>query len=407
MQSRAERLRNLGVLVASSLLGGFRFNMVRAVWQPFVLSLGASMPVLGLLEGLAGHRGLVTALIQPFGGWFADRKGRKPFVALASVMAIIYLSISILAEELHAWWLLFPAMIAFGLVGVSRPARDSMTAESVSREALGTAYSAVMMAFIVPGIFAPALGGYIAERWGYVAVFAAGIGLDLLALILVLFFLRETLAPGANEGFGSASRPGPEGGSGIRWGRVFAGIFVPPRRLRGFYLATTVDSFVWGLGAALLYGMLRKSYGFTLTELGVMTSVFSLAWALAQMPVGRLVDLWGARRFLALSEAVGIGVIAGWMFARSFEVFLALQVGWALVAATWVPAMMAYLAGRVPSQERAEALGRMAAFRGIFSFPAPYVGGVLYQRWGIQGAMGANLIGVALALVLILALVKD
>jgi len=399
--------RNIGVLILTSFLGGARFNMVRAIWQPFVLSLGASMPVLGFLEGLAGHRGLITAIVQPLSGWFSDRWGRKPFIASASLMAILSLAFCILANCLGRWWPLIPAMIALGLIGISRPARDSMTAESVQQGSRGIAYSAVMMGFLVPGIFAPAIGGFIAERWGFTVIFVAGIALEIVALILVLRFLQETLRA-------SLSNPAWEKNTGKHmvefralWKDVFKKALLPPSELRGFYIATAVDSFVWGLGAAILYGMLRKSYGFSLSQLGLMASLFSGAWALSQIPIGKLVDLWGCRFFLIVSEVLGILLITAWIFASSFQEFLFLQAGWAIVAATWVPAMLAFLADRVSSEERAEAMGRMAAFRGIFAFPAPFIGGFLYELWGIRGPLVANLIGVIVALALIILLVNE
>ena len=63
---------NIRVLAAGAFLRGMRDNMVRVVWQPFVLSLGASMPLLGLLESLGGIRGLVPTLVQPLSGRLSD-----------------------------------------------------------------------------------------------------------------------------------------------------------------------------------------------------------------------------------------------------------------------------------------------------------------------------------------------
>ncbi|HDN79393.1 MAG: hypothetical protein DRI61_02270 [Chloroflexi bacterium] len=407
MKKEHNSLHNLGILIATSFLGGMRFNMVRAVWQPFVLSLGASMPVLGFLEGLAGRRGLITAIIQPLSGWFSDRQGRKPFVAVANLMAIISLVFCIFADQIGTWWPLLPATIALGLIGISKPARDSMTAESVERKALGTAYSAVMMAFIVPGIFAPVIGGFIAEKWGFTPLFIIGIALECVALVLVLRFLQETLN---NSSAVKVPSPNPSvhlAEFRTLWRDIFKRTMIPPSDLKGFYIATAVDAFVWGLGAGILYGMLHKTYGFSLAQLGLMSSVLSGVWAISQMPIGKLVDTLGAKVFLIASEVLGIAVVVGWITSTSFRAFLILQVGWALVAATWVPAMLTFLAHRVPSDERAEAMGKMAAFRGIFSFPAPYIGGLLYDLWGIRGPLEANLIGVIVALMLIIALVRE
>lgn len=46
---------NLRVIALASGLTGLANNMPYAVWQPFILSLGASMSILGLLESRGGH----------------------------------------------------------------------------------------------------------------------------------------------------------------------------------------------------------------------------------------------------------------------------------------------------------------------------------------------------------------
>jgi MFS family permease len=68
---------------------------------------------------------------------------------------------------------------------------------------------------------------------------------------------------------------------------------------------------------------------------------------------------------------------------------------------------MTLVAESVSRSRRGEVMGRMAAFRGLVGFPAPYVGGLLYEHLGFQAPMLANLAGVAAVLALILALVRE
>ena len=58
-------------------------------------------------------------------------------------------------------------------------------------------------------------------------------------------------------------------------------------------------------------------------------------------------------------------------------------------------------------EDRAEAIGKLAAFRGIISFPAPYIGGFMYDIAGFQAPITAGLIGVIITLILIWALVQE
>jgi MFS family permease len=90
-----------------------------------------------------------------------------------------------------------------------------------------------------------------------------------------------------------------------------------------------------------------------------------------------------------------------------FPPFAALNACFGLIAATWAPAHKAPLANSVPEHQRGEAIGRLAAFRGLIAFPAPYLGGLPYDRFGFQAPILANLVGIIVALVIILVAVKE
>lgn len=389
------RSQNLRVIAITSFLTGLFSTMTQAVWQPFVLSLGAPMSTLGLLESLGGRRGLATALIQPIGGWLSDRLGRKPFLALGSFLGLLVMVFYLLAAVLGDWRWLLAGVILLGATLASSPAEISLVAESVQAGQRGLAYSLQLTSWIVPGVFAPALGGFIADQWGFTPVFLTRFGLEALRLLLILWLLQETLSR-VSGGLSLGELRG-----------VLTRMVVPPRELRGFYWAMAVDIFVWGLGGALLFGMLSETYGFTTFQLGMMSGVLSLAWALSQLPIGRLIDRCGCKPFLALSEAIGIIVVVGWLFSTSFVAFAALHALFGLVAATWAPALRALLANSVPAKQLGEEMGRLSAFRGLIGFPAPYLGGLLYDRFGFQAPILANLVGVVIALVAIIVAVKE
>jgi len=387
--------QNLRVIAITSFLTGLFSTMTQAVWQPFVLSLGAPMSTLGLLESLGGRRGLTTALIQPIGGWLSDRLGRKPLVALGSLLGLLVMVFYLLAAILGDWRWLLAGVILLGATLASSPAEISLVAESAQAGQRGLAYSLQLTSWIVPGTFAPALGGFIADRWGFAPVFLLHFGLEALRLLLILWLLEETLT--------RATRDIPLG----ELKGVLIRMVVPPRELRGFYWAMAVDIFVWGLGGTLLFGMLNETYGFTTFQLGVMSGLLSLVWALSQLPIGRLIDRYSCKLFLALSEAIGILVVGGWLFSTSFVAFAALHALFGLVAATWAPALRALLANSVPTKQLGEEMGRLSAFRGLIGFPAPYIGGLLYVRFGFRAPILANLVGVAIALVAVVLAVKE
>ena len=399
LQSLAASLRrwrgNLAVLAAAAFLRGARSSMYGVIWQPFVLSLGASMPTLGLLNSIGGMGGIIPTLVQPLGGWFADRLGRKPFLIAASLATIGAYTLWVIAGGLKIWLLLIIGVIFAGLSMLATPAISSLTAESVRAERHGSAFSLMLVAGMVPGIVAPTLGGWIADRYSYVVIFALSLALEVIVLVLVWRYLRETRPANAS------------GVNGREALRALLRSIVPPKGLTGFFCALAADSFAWGMGWGLLYGMITETYHFSAEQLGIMSSVMSLTWAVTQMPIGRYIDRRGTRSMLIFSEVIGIPLMLIWITQNRFEVFVASQALFALTAATWVPTVNTYLTRQVSAAERAEAFGRLSAFRGLISFPAPTIGGLLYAWGGMRVPLIANLLGIFVVIAILVLFVRE
>ncbi|MGD9147129.1 MAG: MFS transporter, partial [Anaerolineae bacterium] len=147
-------------------------------------------------------------------------------------------------------------------------------------------------------------------------------------------------------------------------------------RLRGYYWTMAVDSFVWGLGYTLLFGMLTQTYGFTTFQLGIMSSLMALVWTVCQWPVGKLIDRFGSKPVMVLSQACSLPIVLGFMLVSSFPAFAGLYASVGIMAATWMPAQRAILANSLSERELGEGLGRLAAFQGLVGFPAPFIGGL-------------------------------
>ena len=241
---------NLFILAATQFLRGAHNSIYGVIWQPFVLSLGASMPTLGVLSSIGGMGGIVTTLVQPLGGWFADRLGYKPFIIASSLALLGGYALFALAGALNLWLLLLLGIVFFGASALANPARNSMTAESVRAERHGSAFSLIIVAGMVPGIVAPTLGGWIADRFGYVIVYPLLFALEAIALLLVWRYLRETRASNAS---GITAREAV---------RALVRSFVPPKGLTGFFCANALDSFSWAMGWGLLYGMATETFHF-------------------------------------------------------------------------------------------------------------------------------------------------
>jgi MFS family permease len=187
-----------------------------------------------------------------------------------------------------------------------------------------------------------------------------------MALILVARYLRETHAA-----------PGRAAWTDL-W-NVLKRAVIPPQGLLGFYLCIAGDSFVWGIALGVLFGMFKKTYNFSDAQLGAMTSARSVSMVLFQLPIGRWVDRYGSKPSMVISEALGIPLMLFWAFAQSWEILVASYALFGLVGSTWGPAVMTYLATRVPAEARAEAMGDCRPFAACWR-SAPFIGNAVQAR---------------------------
>ncbi|MBI4671321.1 MAG: MFS transporter [Chloroflexi bacterium] len=382
-------------VITRSFISGVEQSMIGVVFQPFVLSLGASMSQLGLLNSLGGFGGLIPTLAHPWGGWIADRRGRKIVLLGASLAAMGALVLATFAGWAAAFIVLVPAMILLGISQVYQPVNSALIGESVGASRRGSAYSLIMVVMMAPGIFVPVIAGRIADEFGYTLIFPGALVFELVAFVVIWRFLRET-----------RTRPKQAGGTRAILD-FFKRAWIPPPGLRWFFIAIALDMFAWGMGFGLLYGMLRKEYAFTTTQLGWMSAVSSITWALTSLPVGRLVDRIGPRPVLILSEALAPPLMFLWMTQTRFEIFAASMTIFALTAATWVPARQVYITQTVEPARRAEMFGRLSAFSGVLAFPSSYIGGFLYDQFGFYAPFVGNLVFAMVTLTVLIFLVKS
>lgn len=392
-RARLSKNPTLVAVISRSFISGIEQSMVGVVFQPFVLSLGASMSQLGLLNSLGGFGGLIPTLAYPWGGWIADQRGRKVVLLGASCAAMGAFAMYSVAGWLGALVMLLPAIVLLGISQVYQPVNAALVGEAVGAGKRGSAYSVIGLVTIAPGIVVPIIAGAVADRFGFRYVFPAAVVFEALAFFLLWKYLKE-----------NRKRVHASGGARAMFD-FLKRAWVPPADLRWFFLAIAMDNFAWGIGFGLLYGLLRKEYDFSTTQLGIMSAVSSGTWALTSLPIGRLVDRIGARPILILSEALSPPLMFIWATQSNFEILAASMSIFALTAATWVPARNVYVTQTVAPARRGEIFGRLSAFAGLVAFPAATIGGFLYDRVGFYAPFAANLVFALVTLAIFIFLV--
>ncbi len=390
VQERQGSRGEVATLTAISALRGIRDNLRMVVWQPFVLSLGVPMSSLGGLESLLDFTRIA---VQPIFGGASDAYGRKSFMVLGELLMVAGGVLFLLAGS---WHLLVVGVVLTGLSFAIIPVWNAIVAEMADPPSLGFIYGVIGSGYMAAGLVATLAAGFMADLYGYPSVYLMTVGVGLLCLLLVWLRLRETKARGDNPNFRLSQIVGS-----------LVGAMRPNRSLMGFYVAMSVDLFAFSMGHRLLYGMLTESYGYTPSMLGILSAAMTCTMAVFQIPLGKIVDRAGYVLFLALSQMISCGLLWVLLVSKDFWVVLGTQATMGFSAAFWMPAEQAWIAKNVDPHERARAIGGYSTFRGLFAFPAPFIGGVLFDAFGFDVPILLNLVLAIVDVSLILTLVRE
>jgi MFS family permease len=387
---RIRREQQIFYLALATSLRGVRDNIRQVVWQPFALSLGVPIKEIGALESLMD---LAKIIIQPVLGAASDVYGRKPFLIIRDLVVVIA-GLSFLFAK--SWHLLAVGMIFYGFSIALIPIWNSIVAESSKADQMGWVFSLLGSAYMFCGLLGTLAAGWLADNIGYRAVYTIFVVFSVLALLVTTFKIEETHSLTGRKDFGVT--------------KAFTSLldtFRPQRYLWGYYIAMSVDLFAFNTGWRLINGMLSDAYGFTPGMLGVMFAAQTGTMALFQIILGRHVDRYGYRKFLTLSQMISSVLLAAIIIKPTYMVLIAANIFMGLGAALWGPAEQAWIAKNVDPAERAKAIGGFSTFRGLVALPGPFIGGLIYDRFGYSGPMLVNLVLAVIDTLLLWVLIKD
>lgn len=144
---------NILVLTVSRVIWSMSNSIVYPYLSLYILELGGSKPVIGLVNALGGLAGL---FLYPVGGYIADKSGRARLVGLAT---FFYASSFLLIIFAPSWqWLAvgiaYPQIVLFYM-----PALNAIMADSIPVGARGRVLSLIMAIPEAVRILIPYIGG--------------------------------------------------------------------------------------------------------------------------------------------------------------------------------------------------------------------------------------------------------
>jgi MFS family permease len=295
----------------------------------------------------------------------------------------------LIASRSYAALLVFAFLVGFtAMFMMGNPGRNALIAESVDNSRRATALSTIMTVSQGVSTLMASAGGYIALTMGYTPILYAVLVTDVVGFGILLLFVKETHKPRVPE-----AKPLAE---------MMRGALLPETGNLNLYAVMLIQGFGYAVAYSLFYGALTGYRGFTTLELGFMSTSFNLVWALGSLPLGKLSDRLGRKRMLVGSIVMGYVTVIGFILFRSPAAYILFNGVSAVDVCFWMPSWTSLLAEMVPQETRSSVMGKMDAYGRIGAVPAPWLAGVLLERYGFTAPLFIQLATLSLSGLLIL-----
>ncbi len=361
---------NVFFLGIVSLLTDVSSEMIFTLVPLFLSNvLGAASTVIGLVGGLSDS---TEAIFKIFSGWFSDKIGRH------KLLAVLGYSISTVAKPFMYLATSWGAVTGIRLgdrvgKGIRTSPRDALIAESVSARERGRGFGlhrAMDTSGAVLGLAIAAIIIYLIQGGGiqlslksYQWLVLVGIIPAVLAVVVLLIFVREKKHSPGDSSQGGLPLAGVKGGFDVRL-KVFLAIMAV------FTLGNSSDFFV----------ILRaQNLGAPLIQVVMMLVLFNVTYAVTALPLGILSDRLGRRRVITLGWFVYALVYLGLALASSIWQVWLLFACYGIYYGMVEGVARAFVADLVTEEKRGTAYGLYHGVVGLALLPASLIAGWLWD----------------------------
>lgn len=352
-----------------SLFTDMASEMLYPVMPVFLKSIGFSVLLIGILEGIAEA---VAGLSKPYFGKWSDHTGKRlPFVQLGYALSAI--SKPLMALFFHPLWIFFARTTDRLGKGIRTGARDAMLSDESSKANKARVFGFHRSMDTLGAVFGPAIALlYLYFYPGqYALLFLLAFIPGVLAILCTLL-IKEKKYPAGNKGLRPPIRlfsfTGYWKKAPLPYKRLVAGLLL-------FALFNSSDVF-------LLLKM--KESGLSDVKLVAVYIFYNGVYALLAYPVGILADKLGLKKIFLLGLFAFALVYAGFAFANKSIVFFALFLLYGVYAAATEGVSKAWISNLVDKKDTATAIGTYTGFQSIAALMASSGCGFLWFTFGAE-----------------------
>jgi DHA1 family tetracycline resistance protein-like MFS transporter len=367
-------LASIFLIVFIDLLG---FGLILPLLPYYAESFGASDTLIGILVASYAAAQLAGA---PLLGRLSDRFGRRPILLLSLFGTLVSFLLLGFATTL---WLLFVARITDGITGGNISVAQAYIADVTDEKSRAKGLGMIGAAFGLGFIFGPATGGFLSQ-WGYAVPAFAAAGLVTLNLLMVFFWLPESLTPEKQAALAQKETPRFTLGALLdALQRPFSGSLLITRFVFG--LAFSIFQTIFSLYALRRFNLDAQQTGYVLTYVGVLSVIVQGGL------VGRLSERFRDDWLITVSVGIMGLSLLGWAFAPSVTMLLIILAPTAFSGGVLNTVISSALTKAVEPQEIGGILGLSASIESLTRVIAPTLGGFLLDELGSwsPGVFGA------------------
>ncbi len=346
-------------------------EMILPLLPLFLLSMGASVSAIGLIEGIAES---TASLLKVYSGWYSDKIGRRK-VFISSGYAL-----SAVAKVFFAVAAVWHQVLAIRLVerigkGLRTSPRDALIADSTDVKSYGKAFGFHRAMDTSGAILGVLLALILVSYFTYRQIFLIAV---IPAAVSVIFVLMVKEKRGKMQTVS-----------------LTLSIKNLDRKYKLFLVAATIFALANFSYAFLI--LKAKDVGISDRSVIALYLLFNIVYTFLAVPAGVISDKISRKRVIVAGYLFFGAMCAGFVFASTLLHVVVLFAIYGVYYAIIEGVQKAYIADLVGPDARGTAYGAFHTATGLAAFPASLIAGLLWQYVGPSATFVYGMLLAALA----------
>jgi MFS family permease len=355
--------KNVKAMGVVSFLNDASTDMVYPLIPIFLTKvLGASLPMVGLIEGVAES---TASLLKVFSGWLSDKmQRRKPLTVAGYALSMI--SKPMLAFAMTPWHVLFVRFSDRVGKGVRQAPRDAMIADSTAPKLMGYAYGFHKMMDTLGATAGPLLAMILLPilEQNLRSLFLLSFVASFFALLTLIFFVKEKpLAANAHHT------------------KIFTKLSLKKLPLTYKIFLVAIAVFAIGNASDSFLFLRAADVGIAAALIPLLYAIANIFFAAFATPFGKLSDKIGPEKIIIGGYCVFALTHLGFAaFASPYTVWILFPMYGIFSAMT--ESLQKTITVKIADPElRGTMLGLTHTTVGICQLPASLIAGILWERF--------------------------